>query len=128
MPEVATRPPSGVGRNALWNMLQKKDKALDRIRRIDKQTVERTTDTVMRVGVGGGTAIATGALFAKFPKAAKIANKVDTLLVGGFLFTALGAGLRIQGNEWGSAVLAVGEGMLYPWLFQKGGELGAQLG
>lgn len=124
---VATRPPSEVSKNALWQLAGKYKKQVTRFREENRETLSRTVDTGMRVGIGGATALGVGVLFAKFPKAQKIAGKVDTLLVGGFLFTALGAGLRITGNEWGSAVLALGEGMLFPWLFMKGGELGAKL-
>lgn len=125
---TASKPPANVGKNALWALTSKYKNSLDRIKKIDRQTVARTTDTVMRVVAGAGTSFGVGVLFAKFPKAAKIAGKVDTLMVGGLGGIVIGAGLRISGNEWGSAILSMGEGMAYPWLFMKGGEVGAKIG
>jgi hypothetical protein len=123
---IATRPPAQASKGAIWQLAGKYKSQIARIRKDNKETIARTTETVMGVGVGVGTSLGIGVLFAKFPKAKKIAGKVDTLLVGGGLFVALGAALKIQGNEWGGAVLEVGKGMFYPWAFMKGGELGGK--
>ena len=102
--------------------------ALDRLYRFRQNKLAEEKEMMERgvsVTIQAGTAIGTGVLFTKFSKIKKIpGTEIDTQL-------ALGVPLVIGGlvakGRYAGAMLDMGMGMLIPWLYEKGEEIGAKL-
>lgn len=93
-------------------------KALAEGKRIGSNTVMAAT--------AGGVAFGSGWVFAKYPEAARIADRVDTRAVAGAVATATGvwlAGKSGQDGQLGNFALAAGLGWLLPWADAKGAEV-----
>lgn len=118
---LATTPPTGVAKESIWKKLVSTTKQLEKI----KDEATRVGENTMMFALEGGTAIGSGVLFAKFPQIAKIpGTEIDTQLVAG-------AGLALWGvigkGKMSYAVGCVGRGLLIPWLYAKGLEIGEKL-
>lgn len=98
----------------MWQKLQSKTRSLNRI----KEEGKRVGGNMVSVLIGGGTALGIGVLFTKFPNASKIpGTEIDTALALGTALTLVG--VFAKGNM-GGAVMSLGEGMLYPALYNIG--------
>lgn len=111
---VAERAPAGVSKQTMWGQLKTKTRSLTRI----KEEGRRVGGNLVGVLVGGGTALGAGVLFTKFPKAAKIpGTEIDTALALGVALTLVGVFAK---GTMGGAVMSMGEGLLYPALYNVG--------
>ena len=113
-----------VARSAGRQALAKK--VVSQERRLKRIGVEgaRIAEAVMEVAIGGGTALGFGWLSAKFPQMRKIpGTEIDTALVGGALLTVFSL---FSKSKMAGAMQSAGMGLLLPWLFQKGEEIGSK--
>ncbi len=88
-----------------------------------KKQITKIKDEGKRIGmnmagvaVGAGTAVGSGILFNKFPAAKEVAG-VDTQLVGGGVMVLMGVFMK---GAYSGAMMSMGEGLLYPWLYEYG--------
>lgn len=102
---------------------------LDSLARFKNRTMAENKEMAergMSVAIQGGTAIGSGILFQKFSDLKKIpGTEIDMQL-------ALGVPLVIGGlvskGRYAGAMMDVGMGLLLPWLYEKGEEIGAKMG
>ena len=99
----------------------KKELAADNVRlrgRLKKIGVEgkRIGANFGMAAIGAGTATGMGLLMNKWPEAREVMG-VETLLVGGAALTLIGVFAK---GTMSGASLAVGQGMLFPWLYAYG--------
>jgi hypothetical protein len=98
----------------MWSKLQTKTRSLTKI----KEEGKRIGGNMISVLVGGGTAIGAGVLFTKFPNAAKIpGTEIDTGLALGTALVLVGVFAK---GAMSGAVMSMGEGLLYPALYNIG--------
>lgn len=114
---------TAVAKSAGKNTLAKK--IVSQARRLKRITDEgtRIAEGALEVAVGGGTALGFGVLVAKFPQIRKIpGTEIDTALVAGPLLIVLSL---FSKSKMAGAMQSAGMGLLLPWLYEKGQELGA---
>lgn len=79
----------------------------------------------MSVGIQAATAIGTGVLYTKFENIRKIpGTEIDTQLAAGIPLVLMG---MVGKGRYAGAMMDVGLGLLIPWLFEKGEEIGGKL-
>lgn len=113
------KPPKGVSTKALWKQ------AVNYKRRAAVELTKRKAqaETAMEVGIGGGTALASGLLFAKFPKIAsfKLGKSATSMRIDTDQILALGfLGMAIMGGKFSATSLEIAKGFGYPALYRLG--------
>ena len=113
---ISKTPPAGVSRDVMWGELRRlQGKA---------QGAAKFTNDFVHVAIGGGVSIGSGILLTKFPMLAKIPKtNIDIPLVLGGLVLAWG----LYDKKAGDTAFAIASGLLYPWLYMKGEELGEKI-
>lgn len=114
---VATMPPKGVGMKVVYGKLKSATAKLEKY----KDTGIHAGEVIGLTAVAGGTAIGTAFLFKKFPDWATIpGTEIPTQPVVGGAFILLGA---IKKTKMSYLLVAIGLGILIPYLFDLGEEL-----
>ena len=114
---VATTPPKGVGVKAMWAKVKSQGRALEKY----KEGALHFGEVVGLAAVAGGTALASGFLFKKMPDWKTIpGTEIPSQPVVGGAFILLAA---VKKTKMSFMLLAIGIGVLLPYLFDLGDEI-----
>jgi hypothetical protein len=117
MPALAKTAPAGVGKNVMWGKLKSATNKLDKY----KENAIHVGEIVALTAIAGGAALGTAFLYKKFPEIVTIPGTdipSQPVVGGGLILLGM-----IKKTKASYMLVALGLGMLIPYLFDIGEEI-----